>query len=342
MKSEIVVIVWNELKRTKDCLKSIILKTKAPYELLIIDNGSDVETSQYLKDFTSLYNDRVNLIRNEENLGYLKAANQGLRHSKADFVCLLNNDTLVTEDWLNELVYLALENPGLGLLNPSSNTLGQKTNIKDIDNYAQSLKRYHGQFEEMAQASGFCMFIRREVIDKIGVFDEIYGRGYFEDTDYSRRASQAGFTIARCKASYVYHYEGTSFLKFKDHNKMFKENQKIFYSRWGKPKRIFIEARDGLGNGDKEECLRLARKGNWIIIAEEKNAKIKNINHSNIKSLLYNRRLFILKCLFRIIRRIKKRYDILLIQSDRLRRILKIMRVFHKARVTSFKDIRGL
>ncbi len=342
MKTEIIVIVWNKFEITRDCLESVVLKTKAPFQILLIDNASEEKTAVFLKSFASKYKTKTRLIRNESNLGFVKAANQGLGESRADFVCLLNNDTLVTDGWLNELIFVATKNPEIGLLNPSSNTLGQKTSIENIDTFASYLFRYHGQFEEMAQVSGFCMLIKREVIEKIGKFDEIYEMGNFEDTDYSRRATLALFGCARAKASYVYHRERTSFLKLKDYHTSFKKNQAIFYNRWGKPKRIFIETRKGLWPKQIDKLLSLARAGNWIVIAKEKNVNLLMPKHSNIKEISFMKFIFGIKCLFRILKKLKKKYDYILVQSPALKKALTLLNPFHRAKVFNLRELEEL
>ena len=340
MKTEIIIIVWNKLEVTRDCLQSVISKTKAPFQILLIDNASEEKTSVFLKSFASKYKANTRLIRNESNLGFVKAANQGLEESNADFLCLLNNDTLVTDGWLNELISVATENSEIGLLNPSSNTLGQKTCIGNIDVFARSLAKYHGQFEEMAQASGFCMLIKREVIEKIGKFDEIYGMGNFEDTDYSRRATQVLFGCARAKASYVYHRERTSFLKLKDYDTSFKKNQAIFYNRWGKPKRIFIEARRGLLPKQADKLLSLARAGNWIVLARGKNVNLPVPKHSNIKEVSFRGPIFEASCFFKILKRMKKKYDYILVQSAALKKALTLLKPIHKAKVFNLREFK--
>ncbi len=342
MKAEIIVIVWNKLQITRDCLESVISKTKAPFQLLLIDNASEEKTAVFLKSFASKYKTKTRLIRNESNIGFVKAANQGLEESRADFVCLLNNDTLLTDGWLNELIFVATKNPKIGLLNPSSNTLGQKISIGSIDVFARSLAKHHGQFEEMAQVSGFCMLIKREVIEKIGKFDEIYGMGNFEDTDYSRRAVTALFGCARAKASYVYHHERTSFLKLKDYDTSFRKNQTIFYNRWGKPKRIFIEARKGLLPKQMDKLLSLARAGNWIVIAKEKNVNLLTSKHSNIREISFMKFIFEINCLLRILKKLKKKYDYILVQSEALKKTLTLLKPFHRAKVFSLRELEEL
>jgi GT2 family glycosyltransferase len=335
MSCDIIVVVWNQLNVTRRCLKSLSVKTLSDYRLILIDNASNDETKNYLDEFVKEHENETILISNKTNVGFLKAANQGLKKSTARYACLLNNDTVLTEGWLKELMDVADKNPDLGILNPSSNTLGQKVALKDIDKYASKIRRYAGEFIEMAQASGFCMFIKREVIDKIGYLDESYGLGYFEDTDYSRRAKEAGFKIARIKASYVYHQENASFVKLKSREDAFSQSRRIFEERWGRPQRIFVEAKKGLRPNEIQALLNFANKANWIIIAHRSDIKI-DIKHSNIKFLKYWAPVFYIKTTFKILKRVKKKYNILIIRKERLRKLLRKCRFIHKAEVLNF------
>jgi GT2 family glycosyltransferase len=337
MRCDIVVIVWNQVKVTRRCLESLVNNTLADYRLILIDNASDDETRQYLDEFVRANEEKIIFIRNKTNIGFLKAANQGLLRSEAEYVCLLNNDTVVTKGWLAELMNVARNNPKLGILNPSSTTLGQKVPLKDIYKYASKIKRYSGEFMEMAQASGFCMFIKRQVIDKIGVLDERYGMGYFEDTDYSYRAKEAGFKIARVKASYVYHQENASFIRLKRRDETFKANRRIFEARWGRPLRIFVEAKDGLRPNEAKAFLDFANRANWFIIARRSHVEI-NLKHSNIKFLTYGRHVYYIKVTFKILKRFKKRYNILIIRNERLRKLLRRLKFIHKAEVLNFYE----
>lgn len=341
MKCQIIIIVWNQFAVTKACLDSVILKTKIPFEIILIDNASKEKTASFLEDFSLRYKDKVRLIRNDENLGFIKAANQGLDYAKADFVCLLNNDTVVTEGWLGELVAAAGENSQIGLLNPSSNTVGQKADLNRIEAFAASLRAYHGQFEEMAVVSGFCMLMRREVIEKVGNLDEAYGMGNFEDTDYSRRAVDAGFLCGRALASYVYHREGTSFFKIRNYDADFRKNQELFYSRWGKPRRVFVAGRIDRILRYGEVLLSLARRNDWIYIAHEKQS-ILPFKHSNIKRFPLKRAFFESRCLVKILKKVKKKYDYIAIESGTLKKMLIFFNSFHKAKIIGFEELKEL
>jgi len=108
---DIVMPVWNQLEVTRACLESVIENTNYPYRLIIVDNKSDEPTAAFLRSFGEQHNEKVLLIRSEENLGYIKGTNLGMKASTGDHVCLLNNDTVVYPGWLSAMVEVAdLEN----------------------------------------------------------------------------------------------------------------------------------------------------------------------------------------------------------------------------------------
>ena len=100
MKCDIIIPVWNQPEATRECIESIVRGTNYPYRLILVDNGSGPETRSYLEELRKRPAPEVKLIRNEENLGYIKAVNQGLKASDAPYVCLMNNDTIPGAGWL--------------------------------------------------------------------------------------------------------------------------------------------------------------------------------------------------------------------------------------------------
>ena len=191
MRCDIIIPIWNQPAFTKECIAIVVRNTnplRSPYRLILIDNGSDSETRDYLKSL-SIKDVDVMLIRNEQNLGFVKAVNQGLKASNAPYVCLLNNDTITSPGWLERLADFAESHKDAGLLNPVCD--GHLDT--PIDEYARRLESNKGRYMEMNQCFGFCMLIKREVIDRIGYLDEAFGIGGFDDTDYSMRAHKAGY-----------------------------------------------------------------------------------------------------------------------------------------------------
>ncbi|MCM8761338.1 MAG: glycosyltransferase family 2 protein, partial [Candidatus Omnitrophica bacterium] len=268
MKCDIIIPVWNNLSFTKDCVESIRNNTKTGYRLIIIDNASTDDTRKYLEGLKTAGEIPLLLVRNSENLGFIKAVNHGMALSDAPFVCLLNNDTIVTEGWLEEMISIAERSDDIGIVNPSSNNLGQRPAPGEpLERYAERLKPLRGKYIELGSAIGFCMLLKRDLISKIGFFDEIYGMGNFEDTDFSRRAVKEGYRCVRACGAYVYHRENASFRRLKTFDEDFRRNKEIYEFRWGKPRRIAYVLDTYDQNVLKKlfsEATRLARAGNWV------------------------------------------------------------------------------
>ena len=200
---DIIIPVWNGLEHTQKCIERIIVNTDVNFRLIIVDNGSDIETNNYLKSLAQKKEvNNYTLIRNEKNLGFVRATNQGILTSSSSYVCLLNNDAYVTKDWLNRLIELAEQDSKFGIINP--NWISEEP--VDLDSQLKNLDRYRRQFLEVNDCMGFCMLIKREVIKKIGLLDEIFWLGGLEDSDYCKRAVFTGFRCLRAKDTLVIHF----------------------------------------------------------------------------------------------------------------------------------------
>lgn len=270
-KCDIIIPVWNQVQATKVCLESLAKYTHGDYRAVLIDNGSASRAREYLREFAAGARDiAVDLIRNDINEGFIKAVNLGIRRSGSPYICVLNNDTVLTEGWLDELISVLEKNPKIGVLNPSSNTLGQKIgSFNAAGEYAKTLRQEKGKFAELYSCVGFCMVFRRQLAAEIGYFDEIFGMGNFEDTDFCMKAKQKGYLACRALGAYVYHMENTSFNLFKRYKKEFTRNKAIFESRWGRPKRILFAAVGNLERFPKmrSEIKELLNNNNWVSAA---------------------------------------------------------------------------
>jgi len=310
MKCDIIIPVWDQLELTKECVKGIMKNTHYPYRLIIIDNASQKKTRAYLEGLRETANALV--IRNEDNLGFVKAVNQALRVCDAPFICIMNNDTVATDGWLTEMVEVCNLREDIGLVNPSSNNLGQHKGSDTIDDYAAKLKRFKGEYIEMGACIGFCMLFKRELFNKLGYLDEIYKEGNFDDTDYSRKAEKEGYICVRAKGAYVYHNMKSSFAKVKDYEESFSRNQKIFNKRWGRPKRLLYIVTKNHGKlfeWMREDIYKKARGGNWVwLFFKGHKEKPEMPEHSNMKLLCLSPLFFDLNCIVRILKK-KKPFD---------------------------------
>lgn len=337
MKCDIIIAVWNQLAFTKDCIDSVLKNTDVDYRLIIIDNASDDRTRGYLEGLKEMKRPPVTLVRNEKNLGFIKAVNQGMGLSDAECVLILNNDTLVAANWLNIMMNILNKSQDIGIVNPSSNSLGQRpARGEPIEIYAEKLKGESDNFVEVGSAIGFCMLIKKEVIQKIGFFDEIYGRGNFEDTDFSRRAIKEGYRCVRACGAYVYHREGASFNRVKTFDEDFRRNKEIYEFRWGRSERIAYVLDRYDANILKKvslESLKLARGGNWVWFFSKDDVDVPI--HSNI---IYNKipsKKFYMGAIFKILKK-KKKFDKIFVGEAGFGRILECLSFIHKAAVNYY------
>lgn len=291
---DIIVLTWNQIETSKQFFDSLG-NIDVPIRVIVVDNASTDGTREYLRGLTNTSKCDFKVIYNEENFGFIKGVNQGLAFSDAPYVCLANNDLIFTKGWLEEVIHLFEKYNQIGVLNPNSNTLGvHKNEAQTLDNLAGKLrKEYHGVFLEMPFCSGFCMVIKREVLDKVGGLSEDYVPMFFEDTDFSMKALSAGYLIGVAKGAYVWHKEHASFkVKSPAYRQIFKKSQDIFTKKWGRILRIaWIEPDHSRLNSDLTRGVELARQGNFITFyvpkikhGEEAGFKSKNIfEHSGVQ-----------------------------------------------------------
>jgi len=286
---DIVLTVFNNIKLTADCLNSVVRWFRPQDKLIIVDNGSNNETRDFLVGFAAKNaNVPIEIIRIQVNQGFLAAANAGLKKSRNKAVCLLSNDTVVTRGWLDRMCGLLEKEQRIGIVNPMSTTFGLYPAIGQTpDDVADTIAVKQGRYTESASCVGFCMLIKREVINAIGFLDEVYADGYFEDTDFCRKAIAAGFICAIAQDAYVWHREHSTF-QTGEREKLFAVNRNIFEKRWGRPKRLIFAAlnRRLPANLLVDECLAAARKGDWVWLIVPKNAKNKfssALIHGNIR-----------------------------------------------------------
>jgi glycosyltransferase involved in cell wall biosynthesis len=235
---DIIIPVWNQMELTRRCVNSIRAKTQTAYRLILIDNGSAGEAQRYLENLAKDTSGEVILIRNQENIGYVRAINQGLSRSEAPYVCLMNNDIEVTERWLERMIGFAAAHPEAGLINCQQNHDPSRAYPQDLEAFARTQVLDTGSWMELDHCTGGCLLIKREVLDKIGNLDEAFGRGHWEDNDFARRAQEAGYRSIRLMDTYVWHDVSSSFKQIDRWQEEAQRNEDRFYRKWGRPLRI--------------------------------------------------------------------------------------------------------
>lgn len=225
----VVVCVYNALDDVKELLTSLWNNRSFPYDILLIDDGSQQPTKEYLEYYAGLT--QCKLIRHEQSWGYTKSANDGLRHAEGDYVVLLNSDTIVTSKWVEKMLEVFWRYPDTGIVGPLSNSATYQNipHLHDFEtgNWMKNILPEGFSVEMMGYTieinserkypvvpvlNGFCTMIKREVIDTIGILDEIqFPIGYGEEVDYCLRARNAGFTLRVADDTYIFHEKSKSF-----------------------------------------------------------------------------------------------------------------------------------
>lgn len=242
-KVSLVVLAYNNLALTKDCLYSITNNTfYKNYEVIVVDNASTDGTQGYLLT-KYMNNPNFKIILNNENVGFAAGNNIGIKAADGDIIIVINNDTYVSPYWLYGLVNCLTNNPKLGLVCPVTNNIGNEAKINihyssffEMENAALHYTTLHNsQIYPIESAAFFCVAIRKEVIDTVGLICEDYGLGFFEDDDYCKRVLLEGWEIAAVEDSFVHHHLSASFDKLKGDKKrkLMEKNQAIFESKWG-------------------------------------------------------------------------------------------------------------
>ncbi|MGA7990229.1 MAG: glycosyltransferase [Thermoanaerobaculia bacterium] len=229
VRCDLVIPVYNALRSTRDCLESVRRYAPPWARVVVINDGSDGRTTEFLRAQKGIV-----LLENEANLGFVKTANRGLLFSDAPWICLLNSDTLLTEGALERMVAGCEKDPTIGLCCPLSNS-AVNLSVRlpqgaDVFSFARRVARTSpARYPDATTIVGHCLLVRREVIRTLGAFDEIYGRGYCEETDLHYRARAAGWRCVVADDTWIHHRQGAS---FPDSGARISANLEILMSRW--------------------------------------------------------------------------------------------------------------
>lgn len=229
VRCDLVIPVYNALRSTRACLESVRRFAPPWARVVVINDASDAATTEWLRAHAGIV-----LLENAENLGFVKTANRGLLYSDAPWVCLLNSDTLLTEGALERMVARCERDPTIGLCCPLSNG-AVNLSVKlppgeDVFSFARRVARTSpALYPDAVTIVGFCLLVKREVLLSLGVFDEIFGRGYCEETDLHYRARAAGWRCVVADDTWIHHRNGGSFT---DGGARTERNMEILMSRW--------------------------------------------------------------------------------------------------------------
>ncbi|MEO8653071.1 MAG: methyltransferase domain-containing protein, partial [Ramlibacter sp.] len=222
---DVIVPVYRGLEDTRRCIESVLAsRCRTPWRLVVINDASpEPQVTEWLRE-ASRMDGRIVLLENEHNLGFVATVNRGMASSDANDALLLNSDTEVANDWLDRLRAAAYSDGRVASVTPFSNNaticsyprfcepneLPPGWDTARLD--ALFAATNPGRSVDVPTGVGFCMYVRRDSLDAIGLFDvENFGKGYGEENDFCRRAAEAGWRNLHALDTFVLHTGGVSF-----------------------------------------------------------------------------------------------------------------------------------
>jgi GT2 family glycosyltransferase len=229
-KVSIIILNWNGLEDTGECLDSLKKITYTNYEVLVVDNASAGDDVKVLRD---RFGDYVRIIENNRNYGFAEGNNIGMRYvlnRGTDYVLLLNNDTTVAPDFLSEMIQVGESDEEIGVLGPKIYLYDEPNVIWEaggrINWWLGAIIVFGerrvdaGQYDKLAERdilSGAVLFIKAPLLGKISLLDSSFFFGY-EDYDFCIRARRAGFKVVYVPRAKVWHKVGKARSKLGDYS----------------------------------------------------------------------------------------------------------------------------
>jgi GT2 family glycosyltransferase len=221
---DVIIPVYKGYEETLNCINSVLTsKNTNKINLIIVnDKSPDNDLTRALKNISREKN--ITLIENSINLGFVGSVNVGMKHGSLNDVILLNSDTIVPNNWVDQLKKIAYLDKTIGTVTPFSNNaticsypnfcednkLPLNYNCEYLNNIFQEVNQE--KFIDIPTAVGFCMYIKRDTLKEVGFFDkEKFGKGYGEENDFSVRAQQKGWRNVFALDTFVQHLGSVSF-----------------------------------------------------------------------------------------------------------------------------------
>lgn len=254
MKTSVIILSYNDYAATTGkCLAALLSDPDfTAWEVIVVDNGSDSATRNALRE-AQRRSPALRVVFNEKNLGFAAGNNVGIRMASGDVVILFNSDTIAGPGMIGRLAAHFGSGDTLGMIGPVTNAAGNeqgiRTSASSIEGEIEEGLRYANSGSpgmlEAHRLDFFCVAISRKALDRVGLLDEDFGRGYYEDFDYSLRVRQSGLRLAVAEDTFVYHRGGAAFGKLPaEARELLKRNKRRLMGKHGRNV-YFPHARDG-------------------------------------------------------------------------------------------------
>lgn len=238
--ASVLVPCCGQLEYTKLCVASLLKHCRQPFEIVFLDIGSLDGTAEYLAGVAAAAQVIIQIVRTPTDMGIGQAVQDAVKQARGEYLVILNNDTIVTAGWLNQLVGLAQLTPAIGLVGPMSNyaappqwvekvpyRIGPKksprlqgpgahsdwlVDVSAVEDFARKWREeQRGKWTEVDRLGGFCLLVKRGVLDRIGPLPQTSELGIFETDVLCAKARQAGYTLACCRDLYIHHFGTRTF-----------------------------------------------------------------------------------------------------------------------------------
>jgi GT2 family glycosyltransferase/glycosyltransferase involved in cell wall biosynthesis len=240
----ILILTFNNLQVSKLCLTSLYCNTRYPnFEVIVVDNASSDETPAWLVKFAETHAN-FKYILNTENRGFAAGNNQAAALAAGDYLVFLNNDTVVTNGWIEGLLHRLEADSTIGIVGPVTNAIGNEARIEtnyktpvEMEALAAWRARYLADKSfEIGVLAFYCVMARRNEYLAFGGLDERFGLGLFEDVDMADQVRRAGQHVLCVEDVFIHHFHRASFGKIEEsvYDVLFETNQKLFEEKWAK------------------------------------------------------------------------------------------------------------
>lgn len=239
-KVSVIMVSFNTYAFTISTIESVIKYSNWPnLEIIVVDNNSSDLSPKYFYKAQKLY-PQLQVIYNSTNLGFATANNIGLKNATGEYIILLNSDTIVTNNWIENLIK-HLKNAKIGLVGPVTNLIGNEAKIdlkyKSTAEMQEKVRKYvekhQGSFFEIDNLAFFCVAGKKSLFDEIGPLDERFKFGFFEDDDYCIRVKKKGYKLICAEDVFIHHVGHATLNKMPQFSKIFNINRIKFEKKWG-------------------------------------------------------------------------------------------------------------